>query len=84
MRVQLFITGRMYHLADDAPDALELPDDADLAIAIERMQGALPEPLPESTIISVSGRHAGAIGQFENTPLRDGDELMLVAPVAGG
>ena len=35
-------------------------------------------------IVTLGGQHRGAIGDFQDAPLRDGDELMLVAPVAGG
>lgn len=84
MRIKLFITGRMYHLADDAPDSLELAEQASLADAVAALQQDLPQPLPESTLVSVAGRHCGSIGQLSDGPLRDGDELMLVAPVAGG
>ena len=84
MQIQLFITGRMYHLAADAPDSLDLPDGASLKDAVVHMQSQLPEPLPDSTLVSVGGRHCGAIGLLEEATLKDGDELMLLVPVAGG
>lgn len=84
MQIQLFITGRMYHLADGAPDRIDLPDDATLTQAVAALQQLLPEPLPDTTLLSVGNRHCGSIGRFDDCDLRDGDELIVVAPVAGG
>jgi molybdopterin converting factor small subunit len=40
--------------------------------------------LPPSCLIAVSGRHLGTLARHANCPLRDGDEIVLLAPVAGG
>jgi molybdopterin converting factor small subunit len=84
MRVDVFITGRMYHLAGGAPDHLDLDEQATLAAALAKLRELSSEPLPESTLVTVSGRHQGALSNFDDCELSDGDELMLVAPVAGG
>lgn len=84
MQIEVVFTGRNYHTAESLPPRLELPDEAGLAVAIEEVNAALSEPLPPSCMISVSGRHLGTVGRFEDAPLRDGDQLLLVAPVAGG
>ena len=76
MRVEVFITGRMYQL--------ELSDQATLADALDKLREMSSQALPESTLVTVSGRHQGALSDYEDCPLREGDELMLVAPVAGG
>lgn len=84
MQIRLFITGRMYHAASAAPESLDLADEATVADAITQLQSLLPEPLPESTLVSVAGRHLGSLGERPAQALRDGDELLLVTPVAGG
>jgi len=32
----------------------------------------------------VAGKHVGSIAQHADSPLREGDEIVLIAPVAGG
>ena len=45
-----------------------------------------PEPLmlPPTCLVIVNGRHLGTIASCESCVLRAGDELTLLAPVAGG
>lgn len=84
MNVRLVVTGRMYHLAEEAPDSLTLDDGARLDDALAALQQLLAEPLPPSCLIAVGGDHLGTVAGHENRELRDGDELVFLSPVAGG
>ena len=86
MNIRLVITGRGYHLADQLPDRITLDDGAtvrDALAVVNQMLGERGE-LPPSCLVSVAGDHAGTLARHDNRPLTDGDELMLIAPVAGG
>ena len=86
MKVRLVITGRDYHARGNLPDQLEMPEGADLDEALRHLEQLLPEgeALPASCLVAVSGRHVGTVAHHESPRLRDHDELVLVAPVAGG
>ncbi|QDU95260.1 MoaD/ThiS family protein [Lignipirellula cremea] len=86
MQIQVVVTGRSYHLAEGLPDMLSLPDGADLDAALAALAKDLPEgeSFPASCLVAVSGEHVGTIGRHPARNLRDGDELVLFAPVAGG
>jgi molybdopterin converting factor small subunit len=86
MKLQIVFLGRSYHAAQGLPSEMTLDDQATLDDAIAQLR-TLPESvesLPETCLISLSGRHVGTIGDHPPTRLRDGDELVLIAPVAGG
>ena len=86
MKIQVIFTGRSYQRANAIPDELSLPESATLDDALRALQADLPDEqrLPTSCLISVSGRHVGTLGSHGDCPLSDGDELVLIAPVAGG
>ena len=86
MKIGLVLTGRSYHQAAALPPELELPAEAKLSDALNAINQQLPEEaaLPATCLIAVSGRHVGNVGNYEDLPLADGQELTLVAPVAGG
>ena len=86
MKVRIVLTGRSYHSADAMPDELSLPEEATLddALATLREASADIELLPSSCLIAISGQHVGTIANHEATSLKDGDELLFLAPVAGG
>lgn len=86
MKVRVVLTGRSYHTAEKLPDELDLPDAASVDDAIESVAGLLGEEdaLPPSCLIAVAGDHLGTVANHENRPLREGDEVTLIAPVAGG
>ena len=84
MRIQVAFTGRRYVSASELPKSLELPEPARLNDALQRIAAALAEPLASSCLISVSGRHVGTLADHPNCQLSDGDELLLLAPIAGG
>ena len=41
-------------------------------------------PLSASCLVAVSGMHLGTLADHRPQTLKDGDELLLLAPVAGG
>lgn len=86
MKIDLVMTGRSYHLADQLPESLELPEGSTLDDALGQIRTYLSEDqaLPTSCLIAVSGQHVGTMGAHESRTLRDGDEITLIAPVAGG
>ena len=86
MKVKIVISGRAYHDAAALPAELTLPAGASVDDALAQLDELLPEgvSLPESCLIAVSGQHLGTRANHEQRELADGDELMLVAPVAGG
>ena len=86
MRIRLAITGRGYHLAGGIPESIELHADCTLQEAIEHVRQLFPSdnPVVDSCLISVAGKHRGTVGAPSAYQLRDGDELIIVAPVAGG
>lgn len=86
MVVHVVYTGRSYQQAGALPETLTLADDASLADALDAIRGLLPgeQALPPSCLLSVSGQHLGTLASHRERPLSDGDELVLIAPVAGG
>ena len=86
MKIHVVYAGRNYPLSQQMPSALDLPAGASLAAALAALTSLL-EPdtaLPASCLVAVSGTHAGTVGRCVDRQLRDGDELLLIAPVAGG
>ncbi len=86
MKIRIEFTGRNYHQSGAAENAFELPDGATLPDAIAALSDSLPADvtLPASCLIARNGAHVGAVGKPPATPLQDGDELLFIAPVAGG
>jgi len=86
MRVRVVITGRSYDAAANVPDEITLPEEATLHDALQAITAAMPDgrPLPASCLVAVSGAHLGSLGSHPSRKLADGDELVLIAPVAGG
>jgi len=86
MQVRVVISGRNYDAAQAAPGQLTLPEGCSLDDALERLAGLLPpgQRLPDSCLVAVSGRHLGTLGKHRPHQLQEGDELILIAPVAGG
>ena len=86
MKIQIMFMGRSYHAARDLPAVLTLEPGTTLDVALTQLM-ALPtaqEHLSPACLVSVSGKHRGTIGEHESVALQDGDELVLIAPVAGG
>jgi len=82
----VFLSGRSYHVAESVPQEIALPDGATLEDALGALAQAMPsgERLPESSLVAVSGMHVGTVQSHGPRTLRDGDELAIVVPVAGG
>lgn len=86
MNIRFIVSGRNYNLADSLPDRLSLEEGAGVTEAIAAVERLLPRgsSLPASCLVAVSGIHLGTVGRHSPRTLRDGDELVLIAPVAGG
>jgi molybdopterin converting factor small subunit len=86
MKIQIVYTGRSYQIAERLPSELDLSDDATLDDALHAVNKCLSDDdqLPPSCLISISDQHIGSLASYENRSLKNGDELVLIAPVAGG
>jgi molybdopterin converting factor small subunit len=86
MKVRIVVTGRRYHAAEQIPEHLVLPEGCPLDEALETIARLSPagKGLPESCLVAVSGTHLGTLRHHKPHVLSDGDELVLIAPVAGG
>ena len=86
MRIPLLVTGRRYHLAASLPEALELPAGSTVDDALRALTTRLPDgdAFPPSCLVAVSGEHLGTIAAHRPRTLAADDELLLIAPVAGG
>ncbi len=85
MKINIVITGRFYHEADDVPASIEMPDGSSVDEALRHLDELLGESsLPASCLVALSGEHLGTVATHSSSQLSDGDELTLVTPVAGG
>ena len=86
MNISIVVSGRSYDTAESLPDRLSLPEDCSLDDALAELASLLPEgkTLPATCLLAVSGLHLGTLGNHRAHPLKEGDQLVLVAPVAGG
>lgn len=89
MHIRLTYSGRNYDQAATLPPHLELPDGATVSRALEAVQAALraappASALPGTALVAVAGVHVGTVRAHQDRPLRDGEELLLITPVAGG
>jgi molybdopterin converting factor small subunit len=86
LKVQVVFVGRHYETADAMPESLNLADDATVDDALAALRDELPDnqPLAASCLVDVSGERLGTVAEHRHRALKDGDELLLVAPVAGG
>jgi molybdopterin converting factor small subunit len=86
MNIRVVFAGRNYDAGQTLPESLSLPDGASLDEALRVLAGRLPgrNDLPKSCLVAVSGTHLGTVESHRPQTLRDGDELLLIAPVAGG
>jgi molybdopterin converting factor small subunit len=86
MKVRVVISGRNYHAAQSVPEQLQLPEGSSLDDALAALAEHLNngDRLPESCLVAVSGVHLGNLRSHRPRVLCEGDELLLIAPVAGG
>ena len=86
MKVRVSICGRHYDQALGLPKELELAEGCRLSEALRALAAAVPadSPLPDSCLVAVSGKHLGTVSRHRDQALNDGDELMVLAPLAGG
>ena len=86
MQVRVVVFGRNYHWADSLPQQLALPEGGSVEDAIQALEPFLPdgERWPDSCLVSVSGTHLGTLRAHTPRILQNGDELLLLMPVAGG
>lgn len=86
MNIRIVRTGGNYHQAVPLPEAIELPEGASLHDALRALREITGEEgaLPGGTLVGVAGAHVGTVAECRDVPLHNGDELMLLGPVAGG
>ena len=86
MKIRVVISGRSYDAAAELPEQVELFEGAGVNEAVTALHELLGEGgrLPESCLVAVSGSHLGTLGNHQSRVLTDGDELVIIAPVAGG
>lgn len=86
MQVQVLYSGRNYDVAGGVPQQLTLPDPCSVDEALEVLRGLFPvgQALAETCLLAVSGIHLGTVRKHRPHQLQAGDELLLIAPVAGG
>ncbi len=86
MKIQVIISGRAYHTMQDVPESLDLAGAATLDDALARIGDHLSdhEQLPPTAMIAVGGKHVGTLARHESCDLSDGDDIVLIVPVAGG
>ena len=86
MKITVVITGRSYHAAEQLPHEIDLPDGSHVDDALQRLAQMLPEDgqLPSTCLVAVAGKHLGTLASHSSVTLNPGDELALIAPVAGG
>lgn len=85
MKIRLVVTGRNYNLAEQLPPELELNESATTDDALKFITSFLGDTeLPLSCLVTVAGQHLGTLANHQSRQLHEGDELVLITPVAGG
>jgi molybdopterin converting factor small subunit len=86
MKIRVTVSGRGYDSAASVPAALDVAEGTTLDELLRAVGEGLPagHALAPSCLIAVSGAHVGTLAHHACRPLRDGDEILLIAPVAGG
>ncbi|MCA9103641.1 MAG: MoaD/ThiS family protein [Pirellulales bacterium] len=86
LTIRLTISGRSYDAAEGVPRELQLGDGTTVDDALAELAGQLKNGsvLPDTCLVALGGAHLGTIAEHEPRSLRDGDELVIIAPVAGG
>lgn len=86
MKLKISLIGRGYDAAAGLPEHVELAASASIAQALEAVAALLPEgEKPAGSCLVVhNGQHLGTVDTHREATLRDQDDLVLIAPVAGG
>ena len=86
MKIRLVFAGRNYDLADQLPVEWELAEGATIDDLLQILAERLLEDrsLSASCLLAVSANHIGTVASHPTHPLRHGDEVTIIAPVAGG
>ncbi len=86
MKVRIVFTGRGYDVSEKLPGELTLEEGASVEDALTLLSQQTPEDvsLPATCLVAVSGKHLGTLANFESRVLHEGEEILLIAPVAGG
>ena len=86
MRIRLVISGRGYDAAATIPEHLTLGEGASVDEALAAVAKLIPgeKQLAASSLVAVSGNHLGTLQNHRPQVLQDGDELVVITPVAGG
>ncbi len=81
MRVRLLLFAQYRDFAGTSELEVDLPDDATAATLVDvlRRRGGGFERIPATVAVAVNQEYVPP-----DTPLRDGDEVALIPPVAGG
>ena len=84
MKLRVTFAGRV--LPDQGlPAELDLPSGACIDDALAALQAKIGDrTLSPAWLVIVNGAHLGTVARHAGRTLRDGDELLLLAPVAGG
>ncbi len=86
MKVRLTLMGRGYDRTSSLPSEVDVTLGACLGDVLHLIQSHYGELVPLSTswLVVVNGQHLGTVERYEDVELRERDDLMLIAPVAGG
>jgi molybdopterin converting factor small subunit len=85
MKIRITYLGRGYQHAEALPEQIDLEPNGTIADAVRAVDSLLAETdLPGTCLVTVSGEHVGSVASFTDRPMREGEELVLIAPVAGG
>ncbi len=85
MKIRITYLGRSYQHATALPEQIDLDPGGTIADAVRAVDSLLGETdLPGTCLVTVSGEHVGSVASFADRPLHEGEELVLIAPVAGG
>jgi molybdopterin converting factor small subunit len=86
VKIRVTLSGRTYQDAAGVPEEWSVEDGAALDGVLSRLATLLADGagLSGTCLVAVSGKHVGTISRHTALRLRDGDEVMVIAPVAGG
>jgi molybdopterin converting factor small subunit len=86
VNVRIAVVGWQYHVTGQLPRSVEVLDGATVDVALTALRAAMPDgrELSPHAMLAVAGRHIGTVELHDACRLREGDEMMVIVPVAGG